>query len=584
MLRTLVISSDQDLWPSSGSILFLDESCINQKDCSTLETIDYEISKSTLFDQRTDDANFESRTKIYQSVFPSIATFLNSYHGVTYSDRYWQIVVDHWLIRAIDLIQMRYEKIEKALASKSISEVIVPTMRLIELPAITSSNFYWALYNGPLSALVNGELARRLALKFADVKVRDKSLKIDYFALLELERSSRGKLKLFLESFASSVNTVLSRDTDAFLLNTYMPRFKEFLLQISFGQAPAIYKTPSWTPNLADTKVRGLNLGSSQSLTDLENCVRSLILKLIPKSYLEDYKTIDHLAEQCNWPKNPKIICTANDYDMNDFFKIWTAKKVVRGVPFCIFQHGNNFFTKRHHVFPEIDYCDRFVAWGSKHTPKAMSGFVLKRAIKKSKKYEEFGKLLILSSYARSNISASENVGLNFFQIRDEKNFLKSLRTDLMDHVVFRIPDFNLRFTQTLETWSNFFSERKTKVLIETSAQDFGKSLMRSRIAVFSYYSTGFLECIAAERPAICFWQNKLNDFADYVIEDFKQMERVGLIHFTPESAAKHVNKHWDDVLSWWNNFEVECVRQDFAAKYARYSSQPVKDLKKLLT
>jgi hypothetical protein len=88
---------------------------------------------------------------------------------------------------------MRYEKIEKALASKSISEVIVPTMRLIELPAITSSNFYWALYNGPLSALVNGELARRLALKFADVKVIDKSLKIDYFALLELERSSRVK-------------------------------------------------------------------------------------------------------------------------------------------------------------------------------------------------------------------------------------------------------------------------------------------------------------------------------------------------------------------------------------------------------
>ena len=92
------------------------------------------------------------------------------------------------------------------------------------------------------------------------------------------------------------------------------------------------------------------------------------------------------------------------------------------------------------------------------------------------------------------------------------------------------------------------------------------------------------MECIAAERPAICFWQNELNDFADYVIKDFKQMERVGLIHFTPESAAKHVNKHWDDVLSWWNNPEVKCVRQDFAEKYARYSSQPVKDLKKLLT
>ena len=583
MLKTLVVSSNQDLWPTSGPILFLDESCINQKTSCTLETIEHEVSQSSFFDQRTNDADFRERTEIYQSVFPSLAIFLNSYHGVNYSDRYWQIVVAHWLTRTIDLIQLRYKKIERTFASKSVIEVIVPSMRVIELPASTSLDFNWKLYDEPLSALVNGEIVRTLALKITDVNVKEKSLQVDNSALPKSLKSGRSKLKIHLESLAASLTTILSRDTDAFFLNTYLPRFKELLLQVSFRQAPAIYKSPYWTSNLTDIKIRSLNLDSGQNSTNLENCVRSLILKLIPKSYLEDYKTIDYLADGSSWPKTPKIICTANDHDMNDFFKIWTAKKVERGVPLYIFQHGNNFLTKRHHVFPEIFYCDHFVAWGRKHPQNARSGFVLKRTIKKSKSYNKFGDLLFLLSYARSNISVSEDIALNYFQIRDERKFLESLKTEVTDQVVFRLPEFNLRFTETLETLNNYFLKYKTKVPFETSAQSIDKSMKRSRIAVFAYYSTGFLECLAADRPAICFWQNNLSDLADDVIEDFRQLERVGLIHFTPKSAAKHVNKHWDDVPSWWNDPEVKCVRQDFAGNYARYSSQPVRDLKKLL-
>ena len=583
-MRTLVISSIQDFWPTNDPILFLDESCLKYESRHVWEKLDFEVVKLIVDNQKTNDADYEVFSKLYNSIFPDLVSFLGSYHNVTHSDRYWRIVIDHWLLRTIDLIQLRYNRIEEALAFKSVNEVIVPSRRVIEQPASTSSDFYHATYDESFSALVNGEAIRILALKFDGVQVKEQSLKIDSFAEIELVVASRSKIKIVLESLAASLSRIVGRDTDAFFLNTYLPRFKEFLLQISFGQAPAIYKVPTCKPNLSDLKTRNLYLGSSQSSTALENCVRSLILQLIPRCYLEDYQTINHLADEIPWPKNPKFICTANDYDGNDFFKIWAAKKVERGTPYYVIQHGNFFESYRYLIAPEINYSDRYLTWGWNHKANCAPGFVVRGTVRRSDKYKKSGTLLIMAAYLKTETGAETKVEWNSLQISEQKKFLKLLNSEVQEKIVFRILKRDLRLPETLKSWKDFFAGAKIDFSIESSDRSFRKSLMRSRVAVFAYYSTGYLECLAADKPAICFWQNSLNFLSDDVVDDFKQLERVGLIHFTPESAAKHVNKHWDDVLSWWNEPEVERVRQDFANKYARYSSQPIRDMKKLLT
>ena len=583
-MRTLVISSIQDLWPTNAPILFLDESCLKYGSRHVWEKLDFEVVKLIVDDQKTDDADYEVFSKLYESIFPDLVSFLGNYHNVTHSDRYWRIIIDHWLLRTIDLIQLRYNRIEEALAFKSVNEVIVPSRRVVEQPASTSLDFYHATYDGSFSALVNGEVVRILALKFAGVQVKEQSLKIDSFAEIESVVASRSKIKIVLESLLASLSRVIGRDTDAFFLNTYLPRFKEILLQISFDQAPAIHKVPSWKPNLSDLKTRNLYLGSIQSSTDLENCVRSLILRLIPKCYLEDYQTINHLADEICWPKNPKFICTANLYDSNDFFKIWAAKKVEGETPYYVIQHGNFFESYRYLIAPEIEYSDRYITWGWNHKANCAPGFVVRGTVRRSDKYKKSGTLLMMASFLKSNSGAETKAEWNSIQISEQKKFLKLLNSEVHEKTVFRILRHDLRLPETLKSWRDFFAQARVNATIESSVRNFNKSLKRSRVAVFAYYSTGFLECLTAERPAICFWQNSLNFLSDDVVDDFKQLERVGLIHFTPESAAKHVNKHWDDVLSWWNEPEVERVRQDFANKYARYSSQPVRDMKKLLT
>ena len=582
-MRTLLVSSIQELWPTKTPVLFMDVACLKYEARHIWENLDLAITQSLCFDQKTDDADYEVRTQLYKSIFPDVVSFLNNYHGVTYSDRYWRMVIDHWTMRTIDLIQMRYKKIEKSLGSNLVNEVIVSTERAIKHPEATSYDFYDALYGEPYSALVNEEIVRTLALKFTEVQVKEQSLKVDGFAAIKSAKSSISKIKKFLESFVASLSRILCHDTDAFFLNIYLPRLKQLLLQISFGQAPAIYKNPTWTSNSTDTLTRNFYLGSNQRSTDLENCVRSLILKLIPKSYLEDYKNINLLTDKVHWPKTPKLICTANDYDMNDFFKIWSAKKVEGGTPFYVIQHGNDFEALKHEIAPEIEYSDRYITWGWNHKPNCVPGFVIRRTARRSRKYKKSGTLLMMAAFSRRNIGSKTKAEFIFFQTRDQQEFLTKIKNNVKDELVFRIYGFDLRFPGTLEMWNHFFAESKIKMSFESSFENFGKSLSRSRIAVFAYFSTGFLECLAADRPVICFWQNDLNNFSDDVLKDFQHLREVGLIHFTPESAASHVNEYWDDILLWWNNSEVKRVRQDFAYKYARYSNNPIRDLKKLL-
>ena len=263
---------------------------------------------------------------------------------------------------------------------------------------------------------------------------------------------------------------------------------------------------------------------------------------------------------------------------------IWSAKKVERGTPYYVIQHGNNFESSRYTIAPEIEYSDRYITWGWNHKANCAPGFVVRGTVRRSDKHNKSGTLLIMAAFLKTETGAETKVEWNSLQISEQKKFLKLLNSEVQEKIVFRILKQDLRLPETLKSWKDFFAGAKIDLSIESSDRNLRKSLKRSRVAVFAYYSTGYLECLAADKPAICFWQNSLNFLSDDVVDDFKQLERVGLIHFTPESAAKHVNKHWDDVLSWWNEPKVERVRQDFANKYARYSSQPVRDMKKLLT
>ena len=81
---------------------------------------------------------------------------------------------------------------------------------------------------------------------------------------------------------------------------------------------------------------------------------------VLPKSYIENFSAIERKVEKLNWPKNPKLIVTSYSHFIDDVFKIYTAKKILKKTKLALLQHGH----QGHHDFCgsylEKRFCDNF--------------------------------------------------------------------------------------------------------------------------------------------------------------------------------------------------------------------------------
>ena len=49
--------------------------------------------------------------------------------------------------------------------------------------------------------------------------------------------------------------------------------------------------------------------------------------------------------------------------------------------------------------------------------------------------------------------------------------------------------------------------------------------------------------------------------------------------HETPESAANHMTKIWDDIPAWWQSESVQNNRKEFCDQYSRILENPLDKL-----
>ena len=56
----------------------------------------------------------------------------------------------------------------------------------------------------------------------------------------------------------------------------------------------------------------------------------------------------------------------------------------------------------------------------------------------------------------------------------------------------------------------------------------------------------------------------------------FKLLEKVGIFHTTPQSAAKKMIEIWDDVDGWWHSNKIQKARKVFIDQYAGLPEDPL--------
>ena len=63
----------------------------------------------------------------------------------------------------------------------------------------------------------------------------------------------------------------------------------------------------------------------------------------------------------------------------------------------------------------------------------------------------------------------------------------------------------------------------------------------------------------------------------------FEELEKVGILHKTPESAATQVNNIWNDIDSWWFSSEVQSIRKEYCRLFAYLPNDILHRIKKSL-
>lgn len=100
--------------------------------------------------------------------------------------------------------------------------------------------------------------------------------------------------------------------------------------------------------------------------------------------------------------------------------------------------------------------------------------------------------------------------------------------------------------------------------------------LQRCRLLAVDHYGTTFGMGMAANTPSIGFWDPAVWEICRQAVPIFEQLRAAGIVHATPQSAAAHVGRVWDDVAGWWQASETQAARRAFCQAYGRTSRFPV--------
>jgi putative transferase (TIGR04331 family) len=304
-----------------------------------------------------------------------------------------------------------------------------------------------------------------------------------------------------------------------------------------------------------------------------------LIFELLPICYLEGFKYLKKIANTMPWPDSPKFIFTSNNYEEDDIFKFWTASKVDNGFKYYVGQHGNGYgFPRNDSLQIEEITSDKFITWGFQgKLPQHIPAFILTTAGKKKENYSPKGGLLLieLPLPARYETWDTNYEFIKYFN--DQKKFVKNLDKNPKNKLTIRLHR-SIKFYE-YERWFDFDPFLK----LDNGVVNIQKLVSKSRLIVHSYNSTGLLETLSQNIPTLAFWQNGLDIIENKDIQNFQALVDLGIVHLSAKSAANKVNDIWNDVESWWNQSCIQKGRKKFCELYAKTSSNPVGELKKIL-
>lgn len=583
MSRHLVTTALEASWKPDAPTLFLGEWCRRFGRSPVWSEMDAVVAPAFGVVPNEKRRNVACVEELASRLLGELVPVLNDYHGTTHGVRYWLIVLGHWLQRYVGVAYFRYVCVSRAIDGFPLAGTTFLQPSGYSLVTTDSLTFIWATNDDLWNHVFFSRVIQSINKVDWDAEVVPTKGPTN-FSVDDDPQPTQGFLNSIRRLVFDSILPAMGRQTDAFVLNSYLPSSGELLLQLALWQVPQRWRTPKLSPLPVPNTRQRIPNWHPVGHTGFEQFVRELLPEVIPVCFLEGYKAIAASKEIAKWPHHPKFVFTSNNFDTDETFKIWAAGKAEAGTPYFTGQHGNNYGTHfffGDHSYPERTAADRFLTWGwDDGRPTTLPAFNFKIDLRNAAELDSLGGVLLIETSAMHKIMPWDVDAEHSEYMEQQFRFTDALPAEIRKSMVVRLHAGSARLRhEEPARWAVRFRD----LPVDNGATPLRKLVSRSRLVVHSYDSTGVLEMLAANQPFICFWPNGLEHLEDSAVPYYQLLVAAGILQLTPEAAASKVASIWTDVSGWWRSSEVERARLQFCERYSVVEKQPVAVLRTIL-
>jgi putative transferase (TIGR04331 family) len=600
MKRYLVTTAEEMSWRSDVPLLFLGEWCRRRDRQDAWSTLDYELARPYWIYGKPRRDLIDFNAGITRRVAADLAGALNAIHDEEYSERYWRIIVLAWVHKLTSVVSNRFNALRQAIDGYEIEGTTCIRGDGRDLATNDLMSFIYSTARDRWNHHIFSAILREMAgvqFPIHEIALADPSGAMPTITSWSKQLPEAGGTTSWQDAlkrlgkrtgkyFFSRISPRLCAPTDAYIVSSFLSIKDEIRLQLRLGQVPQFrQQLPIPTFEVSPTLRTGINVERSEC-GELERIVRRLVPQMIPMCYVEGYKTLKDMVASLPWPARPKFIYTANNFETDELFKLWTAGKVEQAVPYYVGQHGNNYGTMHgSQHFPEKLTCDRLFTWGwrdaDEHDPeKIVPAFNFKIVDRKQACYHANGGLLLVQRSPGVHWGPTDRFHEHAIQQQQSLDFFNGLPATVKQATTIRLhkaaPE---KDTNDIELWRQCYPAIDLDFGVVPISELFG----RSRIVAFTYDSTGMLETLGLNIPTVGFWYGGFENFLESAKPHYALLKDAGIIFDEPADAARVIGDIWNDVDAWWWSDKVQNARRAFCHQYSRWEEKPVAKMKELL-
>jgi len=571
----LITTGDQRFWKIDEPVLFLGEWCRIYYERHIWGKLDFEILPYHWDNRKKLYEDYIYINNIYERILTQLTVLLNKYHGENHSLRYWRIIIGPWLFCFIGILYDRYLSIRLAEESGKVTNTYIMEHNIEDwIPTDYNKFFQWHRedeYNQYLYSTII-ELASKL--KFERKNIRNSNKQGN-----TVENLSK-RSKTIIKNIINKINKIIpEKYNNIVFLSPYLTRIKSMQLQLSLRQIPWIYYSNIRTPDskINTEKRGGILLNDSDDR--FIRLLKIIIPEQIPQSYIESYGLLKDEVFKV-YPLNPKIIFTSNDHFHNEGFKIWAASCVEKGTKFVGMQHGGFeglglFFSTEDH---QKKIWDRYYTWGwQEYSCKKIVPLSANKLTGIKIKSNTGGRILMVNTNFSRYFYAMQAMPIGSSGVEQYLQyifkFIHHLNMKVRNLLTIRLNPHDIKDFQKKYIGSEF---PDLKLYLGTKSMY--EQMRECRLFICNNNGTTYLEAFAANFPSILFWNPGQWELRDSAKPFFDDLQRVGILHYTPETAAELVNDIYEDPMSWWMQDEVQVAKNNFCYEFARTSKNWLKE------